>query len=356
MNSDKVKGATAGTGISLNFTNGKGEFGGLEKMYSELTKLRKLNTESRLAVMKSIYGDDAETLQALNIMIDKGIAGYRETQAKMAAQADLQQRVNAQLGTLSNMWDAATGTFTNFMVNMGEAIAPEVKAITEWVGELSERLATWSKNNPELSSTIMKVAAVVSVITIGIGALMLAISAILGPIAIMSLAFGTMGITLGGLMLPILAVIAAVAVIAGLAYLIYDNWGGISKWFGNLWDGCAKAFDTFMTKIKSKIDALTNMLPDWMKGSANISAELTANTNRQSVAAGVASPYQLNAYSGPRIAAQRGAGTTNINAPITVNQQPGQSGTDVAKAITTELERRERAAAAAYRASYRDRS
>lgn len=161
-----------------------------------------------------------------------------------------------------------------------------------------------------------------------------------------------MGITFGGLMLPILGVIAAVTAIAGAAYLIYENWDGISRWFSDLWDGCGKAFDTFMTKIKSKIDAFTAMLSDWMKGSANITAELTANTRQQSVAVGVASAYQLNAYSGPRIAATRGTGTTNISAPITVNQLPGQSGTDVAKAITTELDKRERATAAAYRANY----
>lgn len=343
-------------GIKLDFTDGKGNFGGLDKMFAQLGKLKNLSEQKRLAVFNQVWGDDSETQQALTLMMTKGMAGYKETIAKMEAQASLQERVNAQLGTLGNLWDAATGTFTNMMVNFGEALAPEIKAIIEWIGDMSERIGNWAKRNPELANTIMKVAAVVSVITIGIGALMLAISAILGPIAIMNLALGTMGITFGGLMLPILGIIAAVTAIAGAAYLIYENWDGISKWFSDLWDGCGKAFDTFMTKIKSKIDAFTDMLPDWMKGSANISAELTANTRRQSVAAGVASTYQLNAYNGPRIAAPRGAGTTHINAPITVNQQPGQSGTDVAKAITTELDKRDRAAAAARRASYRDGS
>ena len=114
-------------------------------MYTQLAKLKNLNTVARLRVLQGIFGDDKETLQALDIMITKGMDGYRATQKKMADQAALQERVNAQLGTLGSLWDAATGTFTNAMVNFGEAIAPEIKAITEWIAELSERLGDWAK-------------------------------------------------------------------------------------------------------------------------------------------------------------------------------------------------------------------
>ena len=72
----------------LNFTDGKGEFGGLEKMFQQLQQLKKLNTQTRQAVIKSIFGDDAETLQAVTIMMEKGIDGYREVEGRMAAQAD----------------------------------------------------------------------------------------------------------------------------------------------------------------------------------------------------------------------------------------------------------------------------
>ncbi|MGL5225316.1 MAG: phage tail tape measure protein, partial [Aeromonas sp.] len=162
MDTGTIAKATAGTGIKLDFTDTKGEFGGLENMYAQLAKFKHLTTEDRLPILKDIFGDDAETLQALNLMIDKGIGGYRDTQKKMAEQANLQQRVNVQLGTLGNLWDAATGTFTNAMASFGESIAPEIKAVTRWIGDLSERLGEWSKRNPELSGTIMKVAAVTS--------------------------------------------------------------------------------------------------------------------------------------------------------------------------------------------------
>lgn len=249
MNPDKIAKATKGTGLKLDFTNGKGEFGGLENMYTQLAKLKNLNTVARLRVLKGIFGDDKETLQALDIMITKGMDGYRATQKKMADQAALQERVNAQLGTLGSLWDAATGTFTNAMVNFGEAIAPEIKAITEWIAELSERLGDWAKKNPELSNTLMKVGGILSAVTIAFGGLSLAVAAVLGPMAIMKLTLGVLGITFGGMLGAITAILAPLAGLAILGVAIIKFWQPISAFFSGLWQGImtglAPVFEAF---------------------------------------------------------------------------------------------------------------
>ncbi|MDH0316017.1 phage tail tape measure protein [Aeromonas caviae] len=411
MNSKKIQKATKGTGLNLNFTDGKGEFGGLEQMYSQLAKLKNLSTEKRLQVLKDIYGDDKETLQALDIMIKKGIAGYRETQKKMADQAALQERVNAQLGTLSNLWDAATGTFTNAMVNFGEAISPELKSVTEWVADLSERLGNWSKRNPELSNTLMRVAGFTSVAAIAFGGLSLAVAAILGPMAIMKLTFGVLGIkgtllgkvitgllaplkwlTMGFVKLglailttPIGWIIAGIAAIAAAAYLIYKNWDQLGPWFKSTWEQCKAAtgeFWDYLTtlpsralntgkaiidgliggisakweELKAKVKSITDILPDWMKGGSAITATvrqsgyLTGNYNQPAMATG----YGPTMYQPPKLAPARGGGSTQIHAPISIVQQPGQSGADVAQEVSRELDRRERLASARTRASLRD--
>lgn len=155
MDTKKIAKATKGAGLSLDFTDGKGEFGGLDKMYEQLAKLKGINTEQRLKILQGIFGDDAETIQALNTMIDKGKAGYEEFAKKLESQASLNQRVNDQLGTLTNLWDAAGGTFTNFLAKMGESIAPELKDLTKWIGDVNEKLSNWAAQNPETANTIM---------------------------------------------------------------------------------------------------------------------------------------------------------------------------------------------------------
>lgn len=199
MDTKKIAKVTKGTGLSLDFTNGKGEFGGLDKMYDQLAKLKAVNTEQRLKILQGIFGDDAETLQALNTMIEKGKAGYEEFAKKMEAQASLNQRVNDQLGTLTNLWDAASGTFTNFLAKMGESIAPELKDLTKWIGDINEKLSNWAAQNPETANTIMKIVAAVGIfltVITGIGA---AISAVLVPIALAKFSFFSLfGVFSGG--------------------------------------------------------------------------------------------------------------------------------------------------------------
>lgn len=56
----------------------------------------------------------------------------------------------------------------------------------------------------------------------------------------------------------------------------------------------------------------------------------------------------------PKLAPARGGGSTQIHAPISIVQQPGQSGADVAQEVRRELDRRERQASARTRASLRD--
>ena len=199
MDTKKIAKVTKGTGLSLDFTDGKGEFGGLDKMYEQLAKLKGINTEQRLKILQGIFGDDAETLQALNTMIEKGKEGYEEFAKKMEAQASLNQRVNDQLGTLTNLWDAASGTFTNFLAKMGESIAPELKDLTKWIGDINEKLSNWAAQNPETANTIMKIVAAIGIfltVVTGIGA---AISAVLVPIALAKFSFFSLfGVFAGG--------------------------------------------------------------------------------------------------------------------------------------------------------------
>ncbi|HGG9515109.1 TPA: phage tail tape measure protein [Neisseria meningitidis] len=202
MNTAKVGKAAKAAGIQLDFTNGKGEFGGFENMYKQLAKLKSLSTEKRLKLLQSIFGDDSETLQALNTMIEKGKEGYDQFAQKLEAQASLRQRVNDQLGTLANLWDAASGTFTNFLAKMGESVAPQLKELTKWIGGINEKLSDWAAKNPQTAAAIMKTAAFIGVLltaVVGIGA---ALSALLIPIALSKFAFfslfGGMGKAAGG--------------------------------------------------------------------------------------------------------------------------------------------------------------
>nr|WP_314583851.1 phage tail tape measure protein [uncultured Pseudomonas sp.] len=263
MTSDKVeKGnkALKSKGIKLDFTDGKGEFGGIEKLYAQLDKLKKLDTETRIGVLGAIFGDDAETLTALNNMMSKGLAGYRETQDKMAQQADLQMRVNEQLKTVTNLWDAATGSFTNAQAQFGASVAPQLKEIITWLTDAAAATGAWAEANPTLAGNLVKVAAVLSAVSIAFGTVALGVAGVLGPFLALRFMLAQVNIRLPNLIgllfnlgkgaLPLVAagfrLLGAVvmanpiaAVIFGLVTagtLLYANWSTIAPWFKGIWE------------------------------------------------------------------------------------------------------------------------
>ncbi|HBQ1205576.1 TPA: phage tail tape measure protein [Klebsiella pneumoniae] len=284
LNNKKISKANdelAGTGIKLSFQNSKGQFAGLENLYKQLDKLNKITDDGKKqAVKAALFGDDAETLQALNIMITKGIAGYRETAAKLDNQATLRERVEASLNTLGNKWEAAGGSFTNAMASIGETVAPVLKNIADWLGNLASVLDGFVKRHPQLTAALFKIAAVFAVVATAAGVLSLALASILGPMAIVRVSAGVLGIKfasafglikqviggagqailwLGRLMManPILAIVGLIAM--GAIY-IWQNWETLGPKFSAMWDvissGVSRVWAVIKRTISSKWDEI----------------------------------------------------------------------------------------------------
>ncbi|MFV3316440.1 phage tail tape measure protein [Pseudomonas sp. NY15374] len=266
---DKVDGANemlAKQNIKLSFTTEDGNFAGLENLYKQIDKLKVLNDEDRTATIIKLFGDDAETMTVLNKMMEKGLAGYQEVQQKLKDQADLRTRVNEQLNTLTNVMEAAEGSFTNAMAEFGAAVAPELKELINTLGEAAASVGAWARENPALAGGLVKVVAAVAVLAAGFGGLAITMASLLGPFAMVRYGmalFGVkssgmfsvvgrlVGVLKGGLLTAIravsialwglatnpvaLAIAAVVAALAGAAYLIYQNWDQVKAYFANAW-------------------------------------------------------------------------------------------------------------------------
>lgn len=218
-------------GVQLDFTDGKGSFGGLDNMFRQLAKLRKLTDVKRTGVLKAIFGDDAETLQVVNALIDKGKDGYDQIQQKMNKQASLNKRVQAQLGTLSNLWEAMTGTATNGLAAIGGAFSGDAKNITQWLGELGEKFTKFADENPRVIRGVVGLAAGLAILKLGLMGVGIAISIVS---RIMS-------------MTPIGMIATAIALAAGL---IITNWDVVGPYFKKLWETIGPYFEAGWELLK----------------------------------------------------------------------------------------------------------
>ncbi len=232
--------------INLDFTNGKGSFGGLDNLFKQLSKLRKLTDVKRTGVLKALFGDDAETLQVVNALIDKGKDGYDQVQQKMNRQASLNNRVQAQLGTLTNLWEAMTGTATNGLAAIGGAFSGDAKQITIWLGDLGERFTKFADENPRVIRGAFGLAAGLAVLKLGFMGVGAAISIVS---RILSLS-------------PIGMIATGIALAAGL---IISNWDVVGPYFKKLWGFVQPIFSEWMRWAKLAFDwsPLSLVINNW---------------------------------------------------------------------------------------------
>ncbi|QMI05815.1 phage tail tape measure protein [Citrobacter sp. RHB25-C09] len=238
---DLLKGAKLG--IKLDFTDGKGGFGGLENIFTQLSKLRGLSDVRRTKILTGIFGDDAETLQVVNALIDKGKDGYDEVVKKMQKQANLNQRVEAQLGTLTNLWEALTGTAINGLAAIGGAFSDDAKKLVTWLGDMTEKFSNFAAKNPRFIRGI--VGAVAGFVGLKLAAI--GVSQALGIVG------GAMKMSPMGAFLRLAAI--------GIGYVIAN------------WD----KFGPVITKILDKIEVLTSTTDGWKIALAGIAAYIAGS-------------------------------------------------------------------------------
>jgi TP901 family phage tail tape measure protein len=186
-------------------------------------------------------------------------------------------------------------------------------------------------------------------------------------------------------MAPFLPFIAAVGLVAGAAFLVVKYWEPIKGFFAGLWDGIKTGISKmwglvktvfawspmglllkawahpleFINGVWEKIKAVGQFLGigggDVTSAAQGNSAPRTNALKPALASVGVAAAI---AASPPIAANAAGAGSrmTNntVNAPITINQQPGQSSEDLAEQIGRELDARQRQADAEQRGALYD--
>ncbi|WP_438335627.1 phage tail tape measure protein [Edwardsiella tarda] len=225
-------------GIKLDFTNGKGEFGGIDNLFVQLHKLQSLTSKQKTTIIKQIFGDDSETMQVVDALISKGKEGYDQIQQRMQRQASLNQRVDAQLETLTNLWDAMTGTAVNGLAAIGGAFSGDAKKLVKWLGDMTERFSDFATKNPRFIRGIVGAAASF------VGLKLVAIGA--------SQALGLVGGVIK--MSPMGAFLRLAAI--GIGYVIAN------------WD----KFGPVITKLWDKIEGLTSTTDGWKIALAGIAA------------------------------------------------------------------------------------
>lgn len=151
-------------------------------------------------------------------------------------------------GQLSTIKDSATAMASK----VGTLLIPRINEVFKTIGPVIDRLVKWVEKNPQLTNTILKVVGGLSVALLTISAWSFATSAALNTVGMFTKGLRALTVVTKGALLTGLkgataafktldaatkanVIIAIITAIAMIAFLIYENWDSIKKFFINLW-------------------------------------------------------------------------------------------------------------------------
>ena len=242
----------AGTGLKeLISTAAKaGKFTSITNLVADLEKMNKLQPAKLFQKFEKLFGKEHAT-KAMTI----AGGGYAKMAEEMKKQADLNLRVAESLKSLTNLWDAATGTFTGAMVAFSTAYAPEMKQLAQSINDVSGSLITWATSNgPAIRTGIEMAAGFVGL-----------------KLAAVGVAFGIGLISKAMIANPIGLLVQMVALAAPM---IINNWGLItstltSGWTNavngvlNVWKGVVDGIMQGVNAVKDALNSLLSVFGDF---------------------------------------------------------------------------------------------
>ncbi|WP_054287168.1 phage tail tape measure protein [Gulbenkiania mobilis] len=242
--------------------------------------VKKLPEAKRMGVMVDLfgkeYGDDAAKLA-------DNLGEYRrqlELVNATKAKGSMQREGGAKNDTLSAEWQMSQNKLFNQSSALGGSLRQPLMEAMGMIGGVLERVTAWTKANPELTATLVKIAAVLSVVMVAAGSLMLTIAGLAGPFLAARFAMSMLGIQfssgigimgkLGGAMMNVGRVFLTnpiglvVAAIAAAAYLIWSNWDTLGPKFQALWDAIKGGVQAAWDWVKEKVMAVANAIGDFL--------------------------------------------------------------------------------------------
>lgn len=303
-----------------------------------LEKVNRLPQDKRLSAMTMLFGkefgDDAAKL-ANNLP-------ELQRQLRLTSGGDangsMQKESDINKDSLSAQWLLVKTGAQNAFSSLGETLREPLLSIMNTVKEVTGTFRRWVEENPRLAGGLLKVGAAFAALAVVLGTVMLAVAALLGPLALMRLQFSILGIKGGGAfglissaisgagksvvwlgrLMMANPILAAISLIAMGAIYIWQNWETLGPKFRALWDvvsnGVSAAWAVIRQTIsqkwteiisdiaalpekfkamgsaiidsvldginekwealKSKLASVTDYLPDWMTGNTTTTPQV----------------------------------------------------------------------------------
>ena len=188
----------ASQGVSLDFKDASGQFGGTEQMMAQLQKLQSLGSDKlRAAALNKLAGGDAQTRKALEALLQQGPGGYQQIASQLKSQADMDGRVAILKDSVSAQYESVKDSYNGLLSDMGSTIESDLKAVLGTLREMTEGMRAWVKEHPQIVQWTLRIVAVLGLLVAGVGVVSSVLFGLLAPLLLTRTVFGLMGAAMG---------------------------------------------------------------------------------------------------------------------------------------------------------------
>lgn len=200
--------------LGISAFDANGEFIGMSEFAGVLqSSLKGMSTEQRNTALNVMFGADA--IRAANVLIDEGAAGIEAWTDKVNDQGYAAETAAMRLDNLKGDWEAFTGALDTAFITMGSGVNGPLREFVQGLTNLVDGF----NDLPDWAQQLILVAGAAIALTAGIGGAALIavpkIAAFKQALSTLNTSLGKVSLIGGGVTLAIGAIITAVSALAG---------------------------------------------------------------------------------------------------------------------------------------------
>lgn len=372
--------AGAADKLGLNFLDANNQLKGMPDILTELQskygqtidaveeqELKKaFGTDEAMALIKLLYPEIDNLKKNIGDM-DNALKGGMATtndmaQAILLGPNESVERMNQRIGNLT--------------ATLGKVFAPMMMVVTDMIGGAAMAVGDLAERFPFLTQLVGgAVMGLIALKTVMIGVKMAQVAwnlAMITGMQRMTLMAGLQRAMAAGAAVwtaaqwalnvalnanPIGLVVMAVMALIGVVALIVKYWEPLGDFFSNLWDSIVAKFQSAMEWISNTIGKVKGWWDSIFGDEKKVSAAVEISRNVQQGG----QQATVGGYAGGVATAKTGLAASHTipasytsSYQIAIEQQPGETGDDVARRVREELDRRDREKARSSRAALHD--
>lgn len=193
-----------------------------------------------------------------------GAGGIMTESIKIASKAweentALTEEAEKRFATTASQLKVLRNNIVNLAIKIGDLLLPMVNKISQAISGIVVNIQKWVDNNKDLAAILTKIGLGIGILLLVLGPLLMFIPTLVAGIVGLNVVLATAGLTLGGLIVPILTIVAAI----GLIIMAIVKWKAITNFLKKVWwsfvEGVNYSIKVLLENIKKIVDVMAKL-------------------------------------------------------------------------------------------------